>query len=326
MDFYIFYALSVLIIIWVVLFLTYKKEKNKIFSISWLPNIFLIISLILVFIWFFSYNFSLNKKQNLNTSNILFLLDVSKSMNALDYEKNISRLNMSKEFIINYISNNPNNKYGLSVFAWDVVDIIPFTLDKDLFLTFLNSVDEKSVLTWWSDFYKALKSSKERFLTWENWWWIIILSDFEPTNNNWNYTKKEIEYTLDKLKELNKDFILKNIKTYFIWVWNSKWNKIFTWVDILNNPIFLRDFFNNEVVTKLDLNFLDKIKNIFSWESYIISQKKDLENISFTNIPSSLKQENIENKQDISRYIMIISYIFFLWYLILFYYFDRKWN
>ncbi len=326
MDFNVFYAIIVLIIIWVVLFLTYKKEKNKLFSLSWLPNIFLVISLILVFIWFFSYNFSSNKKQSLNTSNIVFLLDVSKSMNAIDYEKNTKRLDVAKESIINYISNNPNNKYALNVFAWDVVDIIPFTLDKDLFLTFLNSVDEKSVLTWGSDFYKALKSSKNRFLTWENWWWVIVLSDFEPTNNNWNYTKKELDDTLVKLKELNKDFILQNIKTYFIWIWNPKWNKIFVWLDMLWNPIFLRDFFNEEVITKLDLNFLDKIKNIFSWESYIISQKKDLENVSFKNIPTNLKIENIEFKQDISRYIMIISYIFFLWYLILFYYFDRKWN
>jgi hypothetical protein len=48
------------------------------------------------------------------------VVDVSKSMNTNDIKtesKNISRLKAVKQIIKDYIINNKNNKYSLSVFA-----------------------------------------------------------------------------------------------------------------------------------------------------------------------------------------------------------------
>jgi len=142
-----YYKIFVYIIF--VLFLVFISFNNYYYLREYLKYKFSYIFLFISFlICIFSFlNFKLNILQNFekSSSNIVFVLDVSKSMLALDY-KNNSRLSVAKEFIKTYVLNNLSNKYSLSIFSGDAMNIIPLTSDKNLFLTFLDSTDEKSIL------------------------------------------------------------------------------------------------------------------------------------------------------------------------------------
>jgi hypothetical protein len=67
-----------------------------------------------------SETFQFNSQKEVNQSSILFILDVSKSMDAQDVydaDKSISRLNASKNFIKEFIKKHPNNEFSLQIFA-----------------------------------------------------------------------------------------------------------------------------------------------------------------------------------------------------------------
>lgn len=297
-------------------YLFYRKKGFLLYSRYGLPNIFLFIAFLISFFSFL--NFNINSLQNLkkSSSNVVFILDVSKSMLAIDYKEK-SRLEISKEFIRNFILNNLQNKYSLTIFSWDAISVIPLTNDKNLFLTLLESVDEKSILKWWTNLLSSLKVSLERFFDNENWWAIVLISDFETNKNS-----KEKNILSSQISKINTELNKKNIKLYLVWVWKKSWNKIIVWYDIFGRNIYLKDNFWKDVITKFDKDFFAKLP----WEKHIIDDIEDIKKISLKNIPSFEidSEENI--KIDFSRYFMFFSFLCFLVYLFLFYYFDKKWK
>jgi hypothetical protein len=209
------------------------------------------------------------------------------------------------------------NRYWLSIFAWDSIDLLPLTTDKDLFNTFLQSVDSKSILRWWTNLFSALNWVISRFDDSPNWWAVIVISDFET-----NLDSESKKNLIEKINELNEELIKKNIKLIFIWVWKKSWSKIPIWNDLFWNTIYKRDKFNNLVITKFDEDFF----NSFSLQKYKIDNISDISKIEFKDIPVSSIELDIGDKVDISRYFMMVSFLFFLTYLFLFSYFDKKWK
>lgn len=311
---YIIIILLLILVLYIYFF--YKNKGFILYSKYGLPYIFLFSSFLLSFICFFLYQFNSLTKVKLGSSDIVFVLDVSSSMLAQDYNDK-SRLEVAKNFISNYIINNLSNRYALSIFAWDVVDLIPLTTDKNLFNTFLQSVDEKSILRWWTNLLDALNNVIFRFKDSPNGWAVVVISDFETNLDS--FSKQNL---IIKIQDINKELIKKNIKLIFIWVWNKSWNKILVWNDLFWNNIYKRDKFNNIIITKFDEDFFNK----FSVEKYKITNIADISKIDFKDIPVSNIELDMNNKIDISRYFMIISFLFFLSYLFLFAYFDKKWK
>lgn len=311
------------IFIW--LFVFYSQKGFDLYSKYGLPNIFLVFAIIITWISVLGYQMNFQKNLSLEASNIVFVLDVSKSMVALDYGET-SRLWLWKNFIKEYIAKHPNNKYALTIFAWDVTSVIPFTSDKSLFLNFLDSVDEKSVFNQWSNFFDATSEALSRFIDDVNGWAIVMLSDFEPTDTKGNLDAKQKENLLVKIWELKKIFQEKNIVFFWIWLGSVSGNNIIAWYDFFWVPSYLSDTFWKIVVTKLDTDFLTKMAQKLSGETFIIHKKDDIKNVDLQNIPAWNIEISQEIQSDISRYIMMITFVFFLIYLILFYYFDKKWK
>lgn len=282
-------------------------------SKNWLASLFLILSLILSLISFFSYYVNENQKIKTKTSDIVFVLDVSKSMLAVDYSEK-SRLQVSKEFIKDYVTKNDKNRYSLTIFSWDAVSLIPLTQDKNIFLTFLDSIDEKSILKWWTNFKEALNISNQRFE--KNGWAIIFISDFEP---NLNVAEKQ-----KLLQEVSAQ--QKNVKIFWVWLWTEVWNKIINWYDFFGWAIYLKDNFWKDVITKFDKEFFDWFLDKLNAWKFVIKKEDDIKKIEFLDIPSNMQEIEMTIKKDFSRYLMIFSFISFLFYLILFYYFDKKWK
>lgn len=321
MLFYLF-LFSIILLLFLFIYFLFKDKFQELKQIHFY---FLFLSFFLVIISIFSFSKEIFKNTKNQSSNIVFVLDVSKSMLAIDYNKTISRLKIWKNFIESFILKNPQNKYSLTIFAWDINQVLPLTNDLNLFFTILSWVDEKSILKWWTNLSEAIIDSINRFKNEENGWAIIILSDFELTNTNEIEKQKYIK----NLEWLKEKLTQKNIKIVNIWLWNKNWNKIIEWYDpFFWITVYKKDKFNQDIITKFDENFFNNLSALFNSKKYIIYKKDDIDNIisKIDNIPTN---ENIEQKNytlDYSRYAIILAYIFFLAYLLLYFLSKRLWK
>jgi len=262
---------------------------------------------------------------SLYSSEIVFVLDVSSSMLALDYENNTTRLDESKKFIQEFIYKYPQNKYALTIFAWDVVDSLPLTSDLWLFFNILSTIDEKSILKWWTNIAWSITSAISRFYNSQNWWWIIVLSDFEIPN----LKDEEKEKYLENIKKLKIEIDKKNINIINIWVWKKSWNKILERVDpFFWNMIYKKDKLWNDIVTIFDEDFFNILSNTLDALKLKINKSWDISNIisKINNIPANEINFEKTYKQDFSRYSMILSYLCFLIYLFLYFLSKKLWK
>lgn len=82
-------------------------------------------------------------KNDFQVSSIVFVLDVSHSMNVADMVGDGTtdrRLNVAKNMIHATIKNNEEQSYGLIIFSQNSLYHIPATQDHELFLTHLNAL------------------------------------------------------------------------------------------------------------------------------------------------------------------------------------------
>lgn len=304
-----------LIIFWL-WFLYFKKREN--FSIKYklffsdkntsYSLLFLIISFFILLIWIFDFKWGELKTENeVSGIDIVFVLDVSKSMNVLDYKdwKYVySRLDAAKSMISNYVGKHSENRFWLIVFAWDAISVSPLTTDSSTFLTLLSNVDYRNLASQWSDFEKAIELWVDRFNDDDRAKAMVLISD-------WWDEEDKIDYSY--IKNLVRD---KNISSFVFGVWTLEWWKILTWYDALRRAIYQR--YNWEfVISKLNESNLKKIASslggvYFSvdnlekiWEYINWLEKKIIE-------VSSSKIE----KSDWTRVLAFISFILFLVYLI----------
>lgn len=123
------------------------------------------------------------KKSSSQTEGIdcVWLLDVSASMDAMDITENaspISRLIRAKSVIENTLIAHPENRYGLVIFAGTSRLISPLTSEHSSLLTFLASIDSKSISEGGTNFREALSVATQRFETRDSTpHTIVLLSD-----------------------------------------------------------------------------------------------------------------------------------------------------
>ena len=311
-------SVFIIIILWVLLLVYfYLKKKNKLakkYSLFFQDNnisyslLFLIISFFIVLIWIFDFKWGeKDQKNELSWIDIVFVLDVSKSMNVLDFKDesySYSRLDIAKTMISEYILNNIENRFWLVVFAWDAISISPLTTDSDTFLTFLENVDYRNLSVQWSNFEKAIELWVNRFDDSDRAKVMIIISD-------WGDIDDKID--LSSIENSVKD---KDINSFVFWVWTDEWWMIITWEDFSWRSIYQR-YKWEFVISKLNEESLDKLANSLDWTYF---RADSIEKI--WNYTASLDKNIIEvvsttrQKVDGTRYLWFISFIFFLIYLI----------
>lgn len=97
---------------------------------------------------------------------------------AGDNASPISRLSKAKSVIENYMISHPENRYGLVIFAGKSRLVSPLTTEHASLLSFLASIDSKSIREGGTDFHEALTLSLDRFETKEMTpHAIVLLSD-----------------------------------------------------------------------------------------------------------------------------------------------------
>lgn len=313
----------VALVVWIFAYLYYIESKSKklvfvrnykalfarnkikfLFKMWFILASLLVVSIILLWPrWWSS-----SEKVNASWIDIMFALDVSNSMKALDFSQNwkvYSRLNASKYMISKYVWENPENRYGMVTFAWDAFTAIPLTNDAELFQTFLDWIYEGSVSAWWTDITKAIASSLNRFIDWKDRSKIIILI------SDWGDEEDVTDYnTIKRLISEN------NIQIFTIWVWSKSWSPIPESQDFFWRVSF-KTFHGKQVLTSLYEYPLVKVARASNWEYFYA---KDFDSIAKINESiKSLERKTIEKdiwkqKQDLYRLLAGISLgLFLIW-------------
>jgi Ca-activated chloride channel family protein len=292
-----------LFIIWIVfLFLIYRKSNNKWIILLFLSFLFLIINIFEIKWWF---NENIEK---IEWWNIVFILDVSKSMNSLDIKNNnkyFSRLNTSKDLIKNYISKNSNNNYWLIIFAWEALEVLPFTSYFDIFNTILFWINNSNISKSWTNL-NSVFDSLENYFVWNNIWWLAVIF-----TDGWD---EKISINDEQLLSLKNKWV----KIILVWVGSEKWAEIPIWKDLFWMDIY--KLYNWEkVITKLNNNELNNISKNNNIDYIVLDNINDFDKINSyitKNINLIDIEKSINYRLDLTRIMILISFIFFILFLI----------
>ena len=157
-------------------------EKKSGFS-KVLPVLYLLATLFLVLsiVDLLTGSEEVKSKQKMN--NVIFLLDVSNSMNAQDVAPN--RLDEAKNIIINTMTKMKNDKVGIVVFAGEARSIMPLTTDFQTAETYLGGVETNIVKIQGTDYLKAMQTVVEKFKNIpKGARQVVLLSDGEDNEGN----------------------------------------------------------------------------------------------------------------------------------------------
>ena len=163
-------------------------EKKSAFS-KVMPVLYLLATLFLVLaiVDVLSGSEEVKSKQKMN--NVIFLLDVSNSMNAQDVESN--RLDEAKNIIINTMGKMKNDKVGIVVFAGEARSIMPLTTDYQTAETYLGGVETSIVKIQGTDYLRAMQTVVDKFRNIpKGARQVVLLSDGEDNEGNENPASK----------------------------------------------------------------------------------------------------------------------------------------
>jgi Ca-activated chloride channel family protein len=154
------------------------KTFSKIFPILYLiAGLFLILSIV----DFLSGTEQIKSKQKVG--NVLYLLDVSNSMNSQDVTP--SRLTEAKNIMVQSLTKMKNEKVGIVVFAGDATSIMPLTSDYGAASTYIDGIETSVMPTQGTDFLKAMQVAVQNFKNVpKGSRKIILISDGEDNEGN----------------------------------------------------------------------------------------------------------------------------------------------
>jgi len=189
-----------LLAILLIRFLKWKDKRRNIFAdsqfheelfekrsgfVKIFPVLYLLGTLFLIFSIIDLLNGSEEVKSNQRMNNVIFMLDVSNSMNAEDI--NPSRLTEAKNLMINTMQKMKSDKVGIVIFAGESVSIMPLTTDYSSAETYVNAIETNSMQIQGTDFLKGMQVAVEKFKNVSKGSRkIVLLSDGEDNEGNDN--------------------------------------------------------------------------------------------------------------------------------------------
>lgn len=135
-------------------------EEPKTFS-KLFPALYFIAFLFLIFSIIDLLNGKEEIKTNQKFSNLIFLLDVSNSMNAEDVQPN--RLSEAKNIMAGVMQKLTRDKVGIVVFAGEASSIMPLTTDYTAADTYMGAIETSVIKTQGTDFLKGVQAAVQKF-------------------------------------------------------------------------------------------------------------------------------------------------------------------
>lgn len=179
-------------------FIKWRNAKRKLFAedrfrrelfskTSRFSKIFPFLYLIAFLFLIFSIIDLLGGKEEIKTqqkmNNVIFLLDVSNSMNAEDIQPN--RLTEAKNIMVNTLQKMKNDRVGIVVFAGDANSIMPLTTDYTAAETYIDGIETSIVKIQGTDFLKAMQVAVQKFKTVpKGSRQVVLISDGEDNEGN----------------------------------------------------------------------------------------------------------------------------------------------
>ncbi|MCU7615609.1 VWA domain-containing protein [Chryseobacterium sp. PBS4-4] len=181
-------------------YLRWKKKSRDLFAesrfqealfekksgfIKIFPALYFVATLFLIFSIIDLLSGSEEVTTNQKFNNVIFMLDVSNSMNAEDIEPN--RLVEAKNLVIQTMQKLKNDKVGMIIFAGQATSIMPLTTDYNSAETYINGVETGSIKIQGTDFLKAMETAVDKFKNINKGSRkVILLSDGEDNEGNDN--------------------------------------------------------------------------------------------------------------------------------------------
>ncbi len=235
------------------------------------------------------------QKVNRKGIDVMFALDVSKSMLAQDIKPN--RLERAKQVITNIINNSPDDRIGLVVFAGRAYLQMPMTIDHAAAKMYLSSASPDDIPSQGTDISQALKMSGAAFNPKDKTYKaIILLSDGEDHDKD----------ALKAVKQLSEDGIMVNT----IGIGSAQGAPI---SDPQTNS-YKRDEQGNVVISKLNeeelSNIAGKGKGIYqhytSTDEVVSNIEKKLSGIGETVITD----KSFDSYRQFFQYFLVAAFIF----------------
>lgn len=188
-------------------FRKWRTEKREVFAdaqfqqelfpkSSWFSKVFpflyllAFLFLILAMVDFLSGKQEMKIQQKVNS--VIFVLDVSNSMNAQDVQP--TRLEQAKNILINSIQNLKDDKVGIVVFAGDAQSIMPLTTDYSAAETYISAIESNTIGKQGTDFLKAIEVAAEKFKNVQKGVRkVVLISDGEDNEGNDKAALKEAQ-------------------------------------------------------------------------------------------------------------------------------------
>jgi Ca-activated chloride channel family protein len=252
-----------------------------------------------------------------NGIDILFTLDVSQSMKAADIKLNnqkIDRLTMAKAMMREYVQKNPQNRYGLVIFAGEAFTSTPLTSDENAFLTFLEGVNPSNIAKQGTNITAALQASVDRFKTKEQskrGKAIIIISDGGEENENYD--------------QLTNIFKQEKIIVYTIGIGTNSGAPVPEREDVFGD-ISYKTYQGETVISKLNDNSLKNIAKSTNGDYFHAKSVEDIDKINskLKNLKTSIIRTEGQTSEKEEQYQIFVSAAAVLFALYLFWPIDKN--
>lgn len=221
---------------------------------------------------------------------IAIVLDVSKSMNVEDIDKN-SRLDTAKDFIYSLLDDYKGQDFSLSIFAWESQRVLPFTVDTSLFTTIVWGLDSNNITMQWSNVESWLGDALDSFGD-DRSGSIIILTDGDEAEIA---VSSEL---ISKIQDRDISVVVIGFGTSDGWYIPS--GDRFT-------PYIVRD--GSRVVATLNEKWLQKLVNNIWWKYFQYDQ----------DIVIKLWTWEVQNSHKIPRIFFMISILWILFLVVIYY-------
>jgi len=141
-----------------------------------------------------------------NAAEVVFVLDISNSMNGKDMSGNTSRLDAAKRAIQQFAAQSKAGKFGIVVFAGNTFPHLPVTADKGALKMALSQINTSLMSKQGTDIGNALSVASDFFSNRPINKYIVLITDGEDHQGG-------IDASLEKLKEANISFLALGVGT-----------------------------------------------------------------------------------------------------------------
>ena len=237
---------------------------------------------------------------------IVFTVDVSKSMNALDFSQGrqlISRLDATKYLIENFITKRKTDRIGLVEFAGESFVASPLTLDHSVFLNFLKNISSDDLGKQGTNLAESLEISMARLQIQSDekrGKAIILFSDGDET----------ISSDAKKMATIAKE---KGIKIFTVGIGSEDGMPIPKGQDPFGHIIY-KKWKGETVMTALNPDPLQEIAKITNGEYFHAESIDDLETLvkKLDELPKKiLKEENLSPQSEHYFWFTLLGLLFF---------------